>query len=68
MKINAGVWDRIARFVFALVFFVVGSLYVAGYARLLFYVLSLILVITSTSGFCAMYEVFKIDTTSKKKK
>ena len=67
MKINIGIWDRIIRFVFALIFFVVGSLYVDGTWRLVLYVLSLAMVITSTSGFCFLYKVCKIDTSSSKK-
>ncbi|MDD5396813.1 MAG: DUF2892 domain-containing protein [Candidatus Moranbacteria bacterium] len=63
---NEGIWDRIVRFVLALVFFAVGSLYVDGYARLALYVLSLMMVITSTTGFCLLYKFLDIDTSGKK--
>ena len=65
---NAGVWDRLIRFVFALIFFVVGSLYVDGTPRLILYVFSLAMVISSTSGFCLLYKLLDIDTLKNKKK
>ncbi len=62
MKINEGILDRVVRFVLAIVFFVVGSLYVDGWARLALYVLSLMMVISMTTGFCFLYKVFEIST------
>jgi hypothetical protein len=64
---NEGIIDRLIRFVFAIVFFVVGSLYVDGYARLALYFLTLMMIITSTSGFCLLYKFLGIDTSKKNK-
>ena len=62
---NVGAWDRLIRFIFALVFFAVGSLYVDGYPRLILYVLTLGMVISSTTGFCLLYKFLDIDTRGK---
>jgi hypothetical protein len=64
---NENMWDRIIRFILAVVFFVVGSLYVDGAARLALYVLSLVMIITSTTGFCLLYKLFGINTKKARK-
>ena len=56
MKINVGVLDRIFRMILAVATFAAGSLLVNGYARLALYVLSLSMVVTSTTGFCFLYQ------------
>lgn len=65
MVINEAWWDRVIRFVLALVIFVVGSLWVDGWARLALYVLSLVMVITFTTGFCGLYKLLGISTVRK---
>lgn len=62
MQVNEGVLDRIVRLIFALMFFVVGSLYVDSWARIALYVFSLGMVITFTTGFCGLYKIFGIST------
>ena len=62
---NEGAIDRIIRFILALAFFAVGSLYVDGYPRLILYVLTLAMIITSTTGYCHVYKLLKINTRGK---
>lgn len=64
---NTGIWDRLIRFVFALIFFAVGSFYVDGYYRLALYVLTLVMIISSTFGSCLAYKFLNIDTRGEKK-
>jgi hypothetical protein len=59
---NEGIIDRLIRFILAFAFFAVGSLYVDGYARLALYVLTLVMIISSTSGYCLAYKFLDIDT------
>lgn len=67
MKINVGTWDRALRMFVAFGAFAAGSLLVDGYARLALYVVSLVMVITSTTGFCLLYKVCSVDTSPNKK-
>jgi len=65
MKKNIGTLDGIIRIILAIIFFAVGSLKVDGTPRLILYVLSLIMVVTTTSGFCFLYKIFGISTRRK---
>ena len=65
---NTGIIDRIVRFILALVFFAVGSLYVDGALRIVLYVITLGMIISSTTGFCLAYKFLDIDTTGNSSK
>jgi hypothetical protein len=62
---NVGAIDRIIRIILAVVFFAIGSLKVDGTPRLILYFLSLIMVVTATTGFCLLYKPFGINTRKK---
>ncbi|EKE25616.1 MAG: hypothetical protein ACD_5C00096G0003 [uncultured bacterium] len=68
MTTNVGIIDRIIRFVLMLVFFVVGSLYVDGWARIALYAMALAMTITFTTGYCFLYQVIGINKNVNNKK
>ena len=65
MKKNIGIIDGIIRIILAIIFFIIGSLKVDGTPRLILYFLSLIMVVTTTFGFCFLYKIFGISTRRK---
>ena len=65
MEKNIGIIDGIIRIILAIIFFIVGSLKVDGTPRLILYILSLIMVVTTTFGFCFLYKIFGISTRKK---
>ncbi len=63
---NVGIWDRIIRFILVLVFLAAGSFLVDGWARLVLYVLALMMTVTFTMGFCFLYKFLDISTIRRK--
>lgn len=63
MKKNVGKFDRIVRFIVALL---IGILYftdvIAGTAGIILLVFAAILLITGITGFCGLYTLFGINT------
>jgi NADH:ubiquinone oxidoreductase subunit K len=68
MKIikNEGSIDRVVRLILAVVLFLVGVLSLNGAWQILFYILSVVMLITAILGFCGLYKLFGIDTNTKK--
>jgi len=67
MKIekNEGKIDRIIRFLLALIFFSLGALSFEGVIQVIFYILSVVMLFTSATGFCGLYKLFNINTNKK---
>ena len=67
MKRNMGAIDRIIRVLLAIL---VAVLYftkaISGTVAIILGIIALILLVTSITGFCALYTPFKISTTKKK--
>ena len=62
MKANEGTLDRIIRAILGIVLFVVGFFVLKGTLGIVLGIISIILLITALTGFCALYAVFKIKT------
>jgi hypothetical protein len=62
MMKNESKADRIIRFVLAIGFFLIGAYLLSGFWMYAFYVLGLIFLVTSLTGFCALYKLFGIST------
>ncbi|MDD2487789.1 MAG: DUF2892 domain-containing protein [Candidatus Gracilibacteria bacterium] len=60
--------DRLRRIIFSLVFFILGFFWLSSSIQIVSYVLSLILLVTSSIGFCPLYRIFRISTYKKDKK
>ncbi|MGC8765263.1 MAG: YgaP family membrane protein [Brevinematia bacterium] len=65
-KVNEHYIDRIIRIVLAVILGIAG-LYLQGAARIVLWVLALVLLITGLTGFCGIYALLGIDTCSLSK-
>lgn len=63
---NEGKTDRVIRFVIAIVLALIAQFWLSGIWRDIFYVLAVVSLITSLSGFCGLYALLKIKTNGKK--
>ncbi len=59
---NEGFIDRLARLIIAEVFILGAFFWLGGVLQIVFYVIGIISLITSITGFCALYKVFGIKT------
>ncbi len=68
MKIqkNESVVDRLIRMILASVFFILAFYWLYGVLQIILYILSLIMLATAISGFCALYKIFNINTIKEK--
>ena len=64
---NEGLFDRILRFILGVGFFILGYVYFENGWQYVFYFVGLVLLITSLTGYCGVYKLFKISTAKKKK-
>jgi len=63
MKKNEGKLDRIMRFILGAICFYLGYVvFNAGVLSVVFYVLGILLLITSLTGYCGIYNIFGINT------
>lgn len=63
MTINMASWDRIVRFVVALVFgYLFFTKMVSGAVGVVLLVIAIIFLLTSFVGFCPLYKVFNFST------
>ncbi|MEJ5241582.1 MAG: DUF2892 domain-containing protein [Anaerolineales bacterium] len=63
MTINMASWDRIVRFVVALVFgYLFFAKMVSGAVGVVLLVIAIIFLLTSFVGFCPLYKVFNFST------
>jgi len=63
MKKNEGKLDRIIRFILGVICFYLGyAIFNTGVLGIIFYVLGLLLLITSLTGYCGIYSIFGINT------
>jgi len=66
MKKNEGKLDRIIRFILGVVCFYLGyAVFNTGILNVFFYVLGVLLVVTSLIGYCPIYGVLGINTNKK---
>ena len=70
MKKNIGLADQGIRIFIALVLLFAGYLYSEffGIWQWLFYIIAIILIITALTGYCCIYDLFKINTKKIKRK
>jgi len=59
---NVGKVDKVIRVILGIVFFVIGAFYVKGVYSIIFYILGFILLLTSITGKCCLYNLFGINT------
>lgn len=64
-KKNENQIDRLARTLAAALFLVAGHYWFGGLPQVLLYVLGMVSLVTAAVGFCPLYRVFGIDTSSK---
>lgn len=62
---NENLLDRLLRIILAEVFIVIAYFWVGGALQIVFWVLSLVMIVTAATGFCALYKIFKINTYEK---
>ena len=62
---NEGFVDRLVRLIIAITLAVVSYLFAKGGIQVLLYVVSIIILITSITGFCALYKIFGLNTLPK---
>ncbi|MFA6090654.1 MAG: DUF2892 domain-containing protein [Candidatus Gracilibacteria bacterium] len=63
--INEGSLDRFGRIILAEILFIIGFFWLGSVLQIVFFVLSLILLVTGIVGFCPLYILFKINTCQK---
>jgi hypothetical protein len=70
MKIikNEGVLDRMIRVIMSAVFLLLGFFWFGGITKIIFYIISLVMILTAITGFCALYKIFKINTNKNPEK
>ncbi len=61
---NEGKLDRVLRTILAILLFVWARTLI-GTWQIVFGIISLILIITAITGFCALYKIFRINTNKK---
>lgn len=66
IKKNEGSLDRVIRFVLAIIFASLAYFYFENTLAIIFYILSIIFIITAFTGFCGLYTVCKINTIKHK--
>ena len=64
---NEGLFDRVLRFIFGILSFIVGYYYFGNGWQYVFYLVGLILIITGLTGYCGLYKLLGISTAKKKK-
>ncbi|MDA3836376.1 MAG: DUF2892 domain-containing protein [Nanoarchaeota archaeon] len=64
---NESSLDRYLRFIFAVVSFFIGFFYLKNVWQYVAYIIGLIFIITSFTGFCGIYKLLGIYTIKKKK-
>lgn len=62
---NENLVDRLLRIILAEVFIVLAYFWVGGALQIVFWILSLVMLVTAATGFCALYKIFKINTYEK---
>ncbi len=64
MKIikNEGVLDRWLRIILSEVFFLLAFFWLGGVWQVIFYVLTIIMLVTGLTGFCGVYKIFGVST------
>ncbi|HMS91756.1 MAG TPA: DUF2892 domain-containing protein [Candidatus Absconditabacterales bacterium] len=62
MKTNEGILDRLIRLIIAIVLLVGGYLRLVGTLQIIIYVVGIVVLITSITGFCGIYSLFNITT------
>ncbi|PIP27734.1 MAG: hypothetical protein COX30_00315 [Candidatus Moranbacteria bacterium CG23_combo_of_CG06-09_8_20_14_all_39_10] len=65
MQKNESKIDRIIRIVLGLVFLLLAFRFTADGLSLAFYILGVIMLVTTITGFCALYKIFGISTNKK---
>jgi len=65
-RINEGKGDRVIRLILAVVFFFLASLVLIGSWQIIFYILAIIVLLTSIFGYCPCYSICRINTNKKK--
>ncbi|MFA5258802.1 MAG: DUF2892 domain-containing protein [Candidatus Pacearchaeota archaeon] len=65
--INTGFNDRIVRFVLAITFFIIAFFWVYGVLEFLFYSLGALILITSFTGVCKIYNILGISSCKREK-
>ncbi|MBS3172349.1 DUF2892 domain-containing protein [Candidatus Woesearchaeota archaeon] len=65
--INEGKWDRRIRFIIGILFLVISIFWLQNTLRLVFFVIGIISLITSLTGFCLLYNAFGFNSLQKKK-
>ena len=66
MTKNEGMIDRSIRLILAEVFCILGFFWFAGIWQAVFYILAVIMLFTSLTGFCGIYKIFGINTNDNK--
>ena len=70
MKIikNESVIDRMIRVILSVIFFLLAFFWLAGIAKIVFYIIAIVALFTATTGFCALYKILKINTNKNPEK
>ncbi|MDD2892085.1 MAG: DUF2892 domain-containing protein [Candidatus Gracilibacteria bacterium] len=63
---NEGGGDRLSRIILSEILFLVGFFWLSSTMQIIIYVLSFVFLVTGIVGFCPLYTVMKINTSSKK--
>ncbi|MFN3741392.1 MAG: DUF2892 domain-containing protein [Anaerolineales bacterium] len=63
MTVNMASWDRVVRFIVALVFgYLFFAKIVAGTVGIILLIIAIVFLLTSFVGFCPLYKVFNFST------
>lgn len=63
MTVNMANWDRVVRFIVALVFgYLFFAKMVAGTVGIILLIIAIVFLLTSLVGFCPLYKVFNFST------
>ncbi|MCX6822545.1 MAG: DUF2892 domain-containing protein [candidate division SR1 bacterium] len=66
MKKNEGMSDRLIRLVIGLLLLIGGYFWLHGAGQIIVYIIAIIALVTSVTGFCALYPLLKINTFQSK--
>ena len=66
-KLNESKADRIVRLILAIILFLWALLWSNGSWQVVLYILALVMIITSISGFCGLYKIFGFSSNKSKK-
>lgn len=66
LKKNENIYDRVIRFMIAIVLFYLAYFKADGAVQIVLYVLALVSLVTSLTGYCYLYTILKVSTLKEK--